>query len=111
MPDLNMAERYADRVWILKAGRLIADASPREGLDSEMIRAVFGLDVRVESASSDGQPIILIEPAEPRQPTADTISERWRRPLDLNPTRMSRGTPLRRVTPKNRSGEQSSVTD
>jgi iron complex transport system ATP-binding protein len=62
MHDLNMAARYADRVLILKSGRLFADRPPRACLHAETVESVFGLQATIETASSDGKPMILIGP-------------------------------------------------
>lgn len=51
--DLTLAARIADRVVVLDAGRVVADAAPVEALSSDVLRSVFGLDgVWVEA--SDG---------------------------------------------------------
>lgn len=41
--DLVLAARFADRVVVMDQGRITADAAPREALDPEVLRAVFGL--------------------------------------------------------------------
>lgn len=45
--DLNLAARYCDRVVVLAGGRIVADGSPTQVLTPELIRATFGVDVRV----------------------------------------------------------------
>lgn len=44
--DLNLAALYADRVAVLSQGRLAALGTPEDVLMPEMIREVFGLQVR-----------------------------------------------------------------
>ncbi|MET0248498.1 MAG: ABC transporter ATP-binding protein [Sphingobium sp.] len=46
--DLMMAARYCDRLLLIDAGRLVADGSPREVLDEERLRAVYGISSRVD---------------------------------------------------------------
>ena len=40
--DLSEAWRWADRVWLLAGGRLLADASPEEVLTDATLRPVYG---------------------------------------------------------------------
>ncbi len=47
--DLTMAARYCDRLLIIDGGRIAADGSPQEVLTPELLRAVYGIDARVES--------------------------------------------------------------
>jgi len=45
--DLNLAAQYGDRIAILRQGRLMAVAPPREALTPPLIQDAFGLPVRV----------------------------------------------------------------
>ena len=47
--DLTMAARYCDRLLIIDDGRIVADGRPHEVLTPELLRAVYGIDARVES--------------------------------------------------------------
>jgi len=42
--DLTLAARWADRVVVLDAGRLVADAPPVEALSPDVLRSVFSLE-------------------------------------------------------------------
>ena len=42
--DVNLAASFAGRVVALRAGRVIADAAPREALAAERIRDLFGVE-------------------------------------------------------------------
>ncbi|MNS93210.1 Hemin import ATP-binding protein HmuV [compost metagenome] len=42
--DLTLAARVADRVVVMDAGRVVADAAPVEALSPGVLRAVFHLD-------------------------------------------------------------------
>lgn len=44
--DLALAARFADRVVVLDAGRVVADGAPLEALTSEVMARVFGLAAR-----------------------------------------------------------------
>lgn len=45
--DLNLAAQYADRLVVMKQGKVVADGSPREVLTQERIREVFEVETRV----------------------------------------------------------------
>lgn len=45
--DLNLAAQYADRIALLKSGRLIAEGSPWDILTSEVIQSAFVMSVMV----------------------------------------------------------------
>ena len=58
--DLQLAGNFADRILLLKEGRIFADGSPEEVLTSENLQAVYDLKVRVEH-TFDGSLMILPE--------------------------------------------------
>jgi iron complex transport system ATP-binding protein len=45
--DLALAARYADRVVMMKEGRIVADATPQEALSAERIASVFGVEASI----------------------------------------------------------------
>ncbi|HEV8534774.1 MAG TPA: ABC transporter ATP-binding protein [Candidatus Limnocylindria bacterium] len=45
--DLNLAAAVADRMAVLREGRVIRDGVPRMALDAELVHAVFGDDLAV----------------------------------------------------------------
>ncbi len=47
--DLNLAALYADRIAVLHRGHMIIVGSPREVLDSELIRRVFEYPVSIDN--------------------------------------------------------------
>ena len=57
--DLNLAARYADHMFALRGGRLVAGGAPAEVMTSELIREVFDLDALVIPDPVSGAPIIL----------------------------------------------------
>ncbi len=57
--DMNLAARYADHMFALRSGRLVAGGSPQEVVTSELIRDVFDLDALVIPDPVSGAPIIL----------------------------------------------------
>jgi iron complex transport system ATP-binding protein len=56
MHDLNQALAYADRILLLKGGRIYAQGASRE-ITAAMIGEVYGLDVRIHHL--DGRPVVV----------------------------------------------------
>jgi iron complex transport system ATP-binding protein len=50
--DLSLAARACDRLVVLRAGRVVADAPPREALTPAVLALAFGLDGRLEETSA-----------------------------------------------------------
>ena len=55
--DLALAARYCDRLFLLDAGRLVADGPPATVLTQAALRRVYKIDAIVESR--DGEPLIV----------------------------------------------------
>lgn len=59
--DLNLAARYAHRVWLLERGRRIAAGPPIEVLDGRILARVFKAKL-VTSRQADGSPLVVLAP-------------------------------------------------
>ncbi|MCE8020542.1 ATP-binding cassette domain-containing protein [Halomonas sp. MCCC 1A11036] len=59
--DLNLAARYAHRVWLLERGRRIAAGAPHEVLDGRTLARVFEAEL-VACRQADGSPLVLLAP-------------------------------------------------
>ncbi|MEO0561494.1 MAG: heme ABC transporter ATP-binding protein [Chloroflexota bacterium] len=46
--DLNLAAQYADRIVILKGGRVLAEGTPHEALTSTLIKTTYDISVLVQ---------------------------------------------------------------
>ncbi|MCZ9309415.1 heme ABC transporter ATP-binding protein [Corynebacterium uberis] len=57
--DLNVAARYADRIVMLKQGRVVCAAPPDQALTPERILEVYGQRVHVLTHPDNGAPIIV----------------------------------------------------
>ncbi len=58
--DINLAARYADHLFALRDGRLVAERRARtRSSPSELIREVFDLDALVVADPVSGAPIVL----------------------------------------------------
>lgn len=72
--DMNLAARYADHLFALRSGRVVAEGAPGDVLTSELIRDVFDLDALVVPDPVSGSPIVLPRGrhhVNPAPPTAD----------------------------------------
>ncbi|MGX5770002.1 ABC transporter ATP-binding protein [Microbacterium trichothecenolyticum] len=57
--DMNLAARYADHLFALRSGRVVASGAPRDVMTSDLIRDVFDLDALVVADPVSGSPIVL----------------------------------------------------
>jgi iron complex transport system ATP-binding protein len=57
--DMNLAARYADHVFAMREGRIVASGPPAEVMTSELIRTVFDLDCTVIPDPVSGAPLVL----------------------------------------------------
>ena len=56
--DLSLAARSCDRLALMAEGRIVSAGAPAEVLRPELLRSVFGVEARVETAS-DGIPLVV----------------------------------------------------
>ncbi|WP_431805070.1 ABC transporter ATP-binding protein [Microbacterium sp. bgisy203] len=74
--DINLAARYADHLFAVRAGKLIASGAPRDVVDADLVRGVFDLDALVIDDPASGTPLVLprgrhrVLPAAPVQTAA-----------------------------------------
>ncbi|MFE1663240.1 ABC transporter ATP-binding protein [Microbacterium sp. P02] len=57
--DVNLAARYADHVFAMREGQIIAEGRPGEVMTAELIREVFDLECVVIPDPVSGTPIVL----------------------------------------------------
>lgn len=63
--DLNLANQYADRVLILRAGKVEAEGKPIEVLNAETISRVFEVEADFLESASSSRPWIAARPRRP----------------------------------------------
>lgn len=68
--DLNLAAQYADRLVLMKDGRIFAEGSPASVLTEQHLREVYGLESRVELLP-EGYPLVI--PQRPRTDHPDNL--------------------------------------
>lgn len=57
--DINLAARYADHLFALREGRLVASGAPSDVVTSELVSEVFALDSLVIPDPVSGTPLVL----------------------------------------------------
>lgn len=57
--ELNLAARYADHLFALKDGRLVASGPPEAVVDADLVRDVFGLEAQVIADPVSGTPMVV----------------------------------------------------
>ncbi|MFD1139044.1 ABC transporter ATP-binding protein [Paenibacillus shunpengii] len=57
--DINLSARYADYIYAIRKGELIAEGRPSEVITSELIKDVFELDCTVIEDPVSGSPLIV----------------------------------------------------
>ncbi|HKP07715.1 MAG TPA: ABC transporter ATP-binding protein, partial [Microbacterium sp.] len=57
--DINLAARYADHLFALRQGRLVASGVPDDVVTSELVREVFDLESLVIPDPVSGAPMVL----------------------------------------------------
>lgn len=57
--DINLAARYADYLFAMKQGRLIREGRPKEIIDEDLIREVYGMESRIITDPVYGTPNVI----------------------------------------------------
>lgn len=57
--DINLSARYADHIFALHSGRLVAEGSPAEVITSGRVKEIFGLDSTVIPDPVSGSPLVV----------------------------------------------------
>lgn len=60
--DLNFAASYCDRLYVLKAGRIVASGTPAEVLTPELVLTVFGVECTHLRHPSTGRLLLAFSP-------------------------------------------------
>ena len=57
--DLNLAAMYADRIAVMRAGRIVASGKPADVLTEAVVESVFDFTVRIERHPTRGCPLVV----------------------------------------------------
>lgn len=58
--DLHLAPEYCDRLVLMGGGRVFARGTPKEIITRDHLKAIYGVDVEVQSNPHTGQPFVLL---------------------------------------------------
>jgi iron complex transport system ATP-binding protein len=64
--DLNAAARFADRIAVLSAGRLVAHDRPERVLTPSLLADVYGMEAEVLQTSAGQRIVVPLAPSPPR---------------------------------------------
>lgn len=57
--DINLSARYADHIFALHTGKLVAEGTPAEVITSTRVKEIFGLDCTVIADPVSGSPLVV----------------------------------------------------
>ncbi|MCM3785340.1 ABC transporter ATP-binding protein [Neobacillus mesonae] len=57
--DINLSARYADYIFALRQGQLMAEGEPSEVITSTLVKDIFGLDCTVIEDPVSGSPLVV----------------------------------------------------
>lgn len=57
--DINLSARYADYIFALQEGKLMAEGEPSKVITSTLVKDIFGLDCTVIKDPVSGSPLVL----------------------------------------------------
>lgn len=57
--DINLSARYADHIFALHTGKLVAAGTPAEVITSTRVKEIFGLDCTVIADPVSGSPLVV----------------------------------------------------
>ena len=57
--DLNLAAAFADDVVVMQGGRIVAAGPPGAVIRDDLVRAVFGVAIRIGEVPADGRPFLV----------------------------------------------------
>lgn len=60
--DLNLAARYADTVWLMDQGRLLASGSWQQVLQPQLLQPVYRMSLNPVAQDEDGRPLFRADP-------------------------------------------------
>ncbi|MFM9280783.1 ABC transporter ATP-binding protein [Paenibacillus jiagnxiensis] len=57
--DINLSARYADHIFALQKGKLVAEGEPSKVITSTLVKDIFGLDCTVIKDPVSGSPLVI----------------------------------------------------
>lgn len=59
--DINLAARYADLIWLLDAGRLVASGPWQDVLTPDVLEPVYGVKLAAAQTGDDARPVFIVD--------------------------------------------------
>ena len=59
--DLNLAAKVADRMAVLRNGRMVGLSTPQQALKPALLREVFGVEADILCCPREGRPIVVVQ--------------------------------------------------
>ena len=56
--DINLSARYADHIFAMSKGKLIAQGEPSKVISRELMKEIYGLDCQIIEDPVSGTPLI-----------------------------------------------------
>lgn len=60
--DLNLAAQYADHIILMQSGKIVAQGTPEDVFQPQLVRDVFSIDVAIVRHPQTGTPAMLVTP-------------------------------------------------
>lgn len=57
--DINLSIRYADHIFAMKRGRLIAEGNPRDIITTGLMKDVYGMESDIITDPETGDPYVI----------------------------------------------------
>ncbi len=57
--DINLSIRYADHIFAMKKGRLIAEGEPKDIITTDLMKEVYGIESDIISDPATGDPYVI----------------------------------------------------
>ncbi len=57
--DINLSIRYADHIFAMKGGNLIAEGSPKDVISADLMREIYGLDCSIITDPETLDPYVI----------------------------------------------------
>ena len=57
--DINLTARYADYLFAIKEGKLVAEGTPEDILDDKLVKDIFNLEAKIISDPISNTPPIV----------------------------------------------------
>ena len=57
--DINLTARYADYLFAIKEGKLVAEGTPEDILDNKLVKDIFKLEAQIISDPISNTPLVV----------------------------------------------------